>query len=357
MMWSRRTQPLLGIDIGSHAIKLVRFAHSSQAYQLRELALLPLPPDVVVDGVIGDLPAVERLLRHLIKLERITDNNVALALSGHSVIVKKVHMVRMSEDELANAMPYEAEQHIPFDVYDVNTDFQILSAPETNPPRGGSMEVLLAAAKKGRVDELNQVARAANLKPAVIDVDTLALMNAFELNYPEAIDGHVIALVHLGASLMTVLIVKDGFSIFQRDMALGGNQYTGEIQKALGLSREEAEAVKFGVGAGTRAPEDVLAALQRVTEEVVAEIQRSFEFYLTSAGDEPIERVYLSGGSSRLKGLSQVLASRLQISVERLNPFRRVEIPEQSFSVDYVHDMGPIAAVAAGLALREKGDR
>ena len=176
---------------------------------------------------------------------------MALALSGHSVIVKKVQMVRMS-GRMANAMPYEAEQHIPFDVYDVNTDFQILSATDANPSRSGQMEVLLAAAKKGRVDELSQVARGANLSPAVIDVDMLALTNVFELNYPDEMDGHVISLVHLGASMMTVLIVKDGLSTFQRDIALGGNQYTAALQQALGLSREDAEAVKFGGLLGIR---------------------------------------------------------------------------------------------------------
>jgi type IV pilus assembly protein PilM len=356
-MWFQRAKPLIGIDIGSHAIKLVRFALSGNSYQLLDLALLPIPPDTVVDGVISDLPAVQGLLRHLIILEKITDKDVALALSGHSVIVKKVQMVRMSEEELANAMPYEAEQHIPFDVYDVNTDFQILSPTEANSNSNAQMEVLLAAAKKGRVDELSQVARGANLNPMVIDVDMLALINAFELNYLDEMDGHVISLVHLGASMMTVLIVKDGLSTFQRDIALGGNQYTAALQKALGLSREDAEAVKLGGLPWTQAQADVLTVLRSVTEEVVAEIQRSFEFYLASAGDEPIERLYLSGGSSRIKGLSQVLASRLKLSVELLNPFRRIDIPEKLFAVDYVHDVGPMTAVAAGLALRQKGDR
>ena len=242
-MWFRRTKPLIGIDIGSHAIKLVRFALTGSSYQLLDLALLPIPPDAVVDGVIGDLPAVQGMLRRLITLQNITDNDVALALSGHSVIVKKVQMVRMSEEELANAMPYEAEQHIPFDVYDVNTDFQILSATDANPNRSGQMEVLLAAAKKGRVDELSQVARGANLSPAVIDVDMLALINAFELNYPDEMPGHVVCLVHLGASMMTVLILKDGLSIFQRDIGLGGNQYTAALQKALDLSLGDAQLV------------------------------------------------------------------------------------------------------------------
>jgi type IV pilus assembly protein PilM len=356
-MWFRRTKPLIGIDIGSHAIKLVRFALTGGSYQLLDLALLPVPPDTVVDGIIGDLPAVQSMLRRLITLERIAGKDVALALSGHSVIVKKVQMVRMSEEELANAMPYEAEQHIPFDVYDVNTDFQILSANDTNPNRSGQMDVLLAAAKKGRVDELQQVALGANLIPAVIDVDMLALINAFELNYPDEIDGHVISLVHLGASMMTVLIVKDGLSTFQRDIALGGNQYTAALQKGLGLSREDAEAVKLGGRPWEGARADVPAVLRAVTEEVVAEIQRSFEFYLASSGDDPIERLYLSGGSSRIKGLSQVLASRLNLPVESLNPFRRIDIPEKLFAVDYVHEMGPMAAVAAGLALRQKGDR
>jgi type IV pilus assembly protein PilM len=356
-MWFRRTKPLIGIDIGSHAIKLVQFALTGNSYQLLALALLPVPPDIVVDGVIGDIPAVQGMLRRLIALEKITEKDVALALSGHSVIVKKVQMVRMTEDELANAMPYEAEQHIPFDVYDVNTDFHILDPAEATPSRSGQMEVLLAAAKKGRVDELSQVARGANLSPAVIDVDMLALINAFELNYPDEMHGHVVSLVHLGASMMTVLIVKDGLSTFQRDIALGGNQYTAALQTALGVRREDAEAMKLGGRPWNQAQTDVFAVLRRVTEEVVAEIQRSFEFYLASAGDEPIERLYLSGGSSRIKGLSQVLASRLKLPVEPLNPFRRIAIPEKLFAVDYVYDIGPMAAVAAGLALRQKGDR
>jgi len=215
---------------------------------------------------------------------------------------------------------------------------------------------LLAAAKKGRVDELSLVAHGANLIPVVIDVDMLALINGFELNYPEDSLGHVISLVHLGASMMTVLVLKDGLSIFQRDSTVGGAQYTATLQQALGLSLEDAEAVKLGVRPWNRAPTEMLSVLRRATEEVIAEIQRSFEFYLASTGNEPVEMVYLSGGSSRLKGLSQVLAARLKVPVELLNPFRQIDIPEKLFDVDYVHDLGPMAAVAAGLALRHKGD-
>jgi type IV pilus assembly protein PilM len=185
----------------------------------------------------------------------------------------------------------------------------------------------------------------------------LALINAFELNYRAEVVGQVIALVHIGASMMTVLIVKDGLSTFQRDIPLGGNQYTAALQKAFGLSREDAEAVKLGARPGDLAQADMLAVLRAVTEELIAEIQRSFEFYLAGAGDEPIERLYLSGGSSRMQGLSQVLASRFNLPAEPLNPFRCIEIPEQLFAIDYVHDMGPMAVVAAGLALRRKGDR
>jgi type IV pilus assembly protein PilM len=356
-MWFRRATPLIGIDIGSHAIKLVRLRVNAGAFQLLNLAMLPIPPDIVADGVISDVPAVQGLLRRLIGLEKISQRDAALALSGHSVIVKKVQIVRMSEDELANAMPYEAEQHIPFDVYDVNTDFQILDSRSAADAKGGQMEVLLAAAKKGRVEELSLVAQGANLNPVVIDVDMLALLNGFELNYPDDVRGHVIALIHLGASMMTVLIVRDGLSIFQRDIALGGNQYTAALQQLLGLSHEEAEAIKWGGRPWNFAQSDVLAVLRQVTEEVVTEIRRSFEFYLSSTGEEPIEVVYLSGGCSRLKGLSQVLSSRLQLPVQLLDPFRRIAIPEKAFDTSYVHDIGPMAAVAVGLAIRHKGDR
>lgn len=356
-MWFGRTKRLIGIDIGSHAIKLVRLSPAGGSFQLLNLGLLPLPPDAVADGVISDIAAVQAALQQLITLEKIAEKEVALALSGHSVIVKKVQMVRMAEEELVSAMPYEAEQHIPFDVYDVNTDFQILDAHDGGSSRSGQMEVLLAAAKKGRVEELCRVAQGANLEPAVIDVDMLALINGFELNYPEAIHRQVISLIHLGASMMTVLILKDGLSIFQRDITLGGNQYTATVQKRLALNREDAEALKLGGRPWSQSQAEVFVALHTVTEEVVIEIQRSFEFYRASAGDQPIEKAYLSGGCAGIKGLSQILSSRLKLPVELLNPFRRIDIPEKLFDADYVSDMGPMAAVAVGLAIRQKGDR
>jgi type IV pilus assembly protein PilM len=352
-----RTKPLIGIDIGSHAIKLVRLSRAGDSFQLLNLGLLPLPPDAVVDGVISDIPAVQARLQRLVTGEKIAERKVALALSGHSVIVKKIQIVQMSEEELANAMPYEAEQHIPFDVYDVNTDFQILDAHDKGSSRSGQMEVLLAAAKKGRVEELCRVAEGANLEPAVIDVDMLALMNGFELNYPEATHGQVISLIHLGASMMTVLILKNGLSLFQRDIPFGGNQYTAALQNALAVSREEAEALKLGGRPRNQWQGDVLAALRAVTEEIVIEIQRSVEFYRASAGDEPIDTVYLSGGCAGMKGLCEILAARLKLPVERVNPFRRIDIPERLFDVDYVSEMGPMAAVAVGLAIRQKDER
>jgi type IV pilus assembly protein PilM len=352
----RRAKPLIGIDIGSHAIKLVRFGLASGSFQLLNLALLPLPPNTVTDGVISDIPAVQAALQQLIRLEKIPDRDVALALSGHSVIVKKVQMVRMSPEELANAMPYEAEQHIPFDVYDVNTDFQILTPAEAAGSRSGQMEVLLAAAKKGRVEELYQVAQGAKLNPVVIDVDMLALINGFELNYPEVIHGHVISLIHLGASMMTVLVLKGGLSTFQRDIPLGGNQYTAALQQGLDVGYEEAEGLKLGGRPWQSSQAQVFTALRSVTEEMVIEIQRSFEFYLASAGDDPIEQVYLSGGCASLVGISQLLTSRLKLPVELLNPFRRITIPEATFDADYVLTSGPMAAVAVGLAIRQKGD-
>jgi type IV pilus assembly protein PilM len=356
-MWFQRAKPLVGIDIGSHAIKLVHFSHAGGQFQLLNLAMVPIPPDTVVDGAINQPMVIQDTLRRLTKLEKITAKDVALALSGHSVIVKKVQMVQMSEEELANAMPHEAEQHIPFDVYDVNTDFQILEVSDRPGGRSGQMDVLLAAAKKERVEELSRVAQAANLRPAVIDVDTLALMNVFELNYPDEMSGQVISLVHLGASTMTVLILKDGMSTFQRDIAIGGNQFTAELQKAFALNREAAEAVKLGAQADALPQSEVLAVLHKMTHEVVAEIQRSFAFYLASAAEEAIGKVYLSGGCARMKGLDQLLAMRLRLPVEILNPFRYVAVPETLFDTAYVQAMAPMVAVAAGLALRQKGDR
>ncbi|HXH08289.1 MAG TPA: type IV pilus assembly protein PilM [Alphaproteobacteria bacterium] len=356
-MWFQRAKTLIGIDIGSHAIKLVRFGLAGARHQLLNVAMLPLPPATMVDGAIAKPFAVQDTLRRLLTLEKITEKNVALALSGHSVIVKRVQMVRMTEKELVNAIPFEAEQHIPFEAADVNTDFQILDSPSRGNDRGNHMEVLLAAAKRDRIDELSRVARAVNLRPVVVDVDMLALINCFALNHQEEVGGHVVSLVHIGASMMTVLIVKDGLSTFQRDIPFGGNQYTAALQKAFNLQAEDAEAMKLGSLAGSRSQPEMLTVLQRVTEEGIAEIQRSFDFYLASAGDEPIEKVYLSGGCARMKGLAQVLAARLRLPVDMIAPFRQVEVADAHFDGDYVRDIGPMMAVAAGLALRRQDER
>jgi type IV pilus assembly protein PilM len=319
--------------------------------------MFPLPPDTVIDGAIANPVAVEEALRHLLALEEINDKGAALALSGYSVIVKRVQMVRMTEEELVDAIPFEADQHIPFDIADVNLDFQILHGLARGNSRGNQMEVLLAAAKKDRVEEISRVARAISLHPLVVDVDMLALINCFELNHPEAIEGHVVSLVHIGASMMTVLILQNGVSAFQRDIPFGGSHYTAAFQKTFALNPEDAEAVKLGGKAVRRPQSELLSVLQRVTDDAVAEIQRSFDFYLASAGDEPIERVFLSGGCARMKGLVQVLTTRLKLPVETLDPFRAVDVPEQQFDADYVRDIAPMVAVAAGLAIRRKGDR
>ncbi len=354
-MWSRRAKSLVGLDIGSHAMKLVHLASDGRRFQLLKLGMFPIPPHAIVDGAITDTAAIQGALRRLVAMEKLADKDIALALSGHSVIVKKVRMVRMSAEELANAIPYEAEQHIPFDVYDVNIDFQILDSQDAGNGKGGQMDVLLVAAKKGRVQELARVAQAAQLRPAVVDVDMLALINCFEQNYPEEVSGRVLSLVHIGASLMTVLVLKDGLSTFQRDITFGGNHYTAAVQKAFALSREDAEAVKLGVKEAQGSRAEVLAVLHRVTDDAVTEIKRSFEFYVASAADEPIEKVYLSGGCARMKGLAQLLNSRLGLSVEVLDPFRYIGAPERLFDAGYVREMGPMAAVAVGLAMRRKG--
>jgi type IV pilus assembly protein PilM len=356
-MWSRRAKPLVGVDIGSHAVKLVRLSLAGRRFQLLNLGVIPLPTDAVIDGTIAEASAIQESLRRLVTMEELSTRDVALGLSGHSVIVKKVRMARMTEDELASSMSYEAEQYIPFDVYDVNIDFQILQSGEARNERDPQMDVLLVAAKKGRVEELNRVAQAVQLRPIVVDVDMLALMNCFEFNYPDELRGRVISLVHVGASLMTVLILKDGLSAFQRDIALGGNQYTAALQKALGISREDAEGRKLGVAGDPHVSTDVLGVLRATTEDVVTEIRRSFEFYLGSAGDEPIEQVYLSGGCARMKGLGQLLSKSLRLPVELLDPFRQIDVPEKRFDPDFVRDLAPMAAVAVGLAMRRKDDR
>lgn len=340
---------VIGLDIGASSVKVVQLQQTKKGTELKAFGMLPLAPEVIVDGAIMDAEVVVDTIQKATKQFKTKGKYAAISVSGHSVIVKKIVVADMSRDELANAIETEAQQYIPFDIEDVNVDFQILETDGA--PEEGEMPILLVAVKKEKVDEHIELVREANLDPLVVDVDAFAVENAYELNYEIDAD-LVVGLVDIGAGTMNINILQDGVSSFVRDISIGGDHYTEAIQKEFNVNFDVAERLKRGQLVEGIAQEDVLAIVNTVSDDIAVEIQRSFDFFRASTMDVAIDKLYLSGGCSLFGGIDRFFEEKLGVEVEILNPFRNIKINPRKFDVDYIESIAPQAAVAVGLALR-----
>jgi type IV pilus assembly protein PilM len=270
------------------------------------------------------------------------------------VIVKKISLPVMTAQELAESIHWEAEQYIPFDIQDVNLDYQVLDPGGADGK--GNMEVLLVAAKKEKIADYTGVIAQAGRTAVVVDVDAFALQNAFELNY--GLDAALVTvLLNAGASATNVNIVVGEQSIFTRDISLGGNAYTEAVQRELNLPFEAAEEAKRGHPVEGVSFEDVRPVLRATTENVLLEIQKTFDFFRTTTGYDRIDRVMLCGGASRVDGFAEALHERFGAPVDMLNPFKTVELDAARLGIERPADAAPTAAVAVGLAVRRVADR
>jgi type IV pilus assembly protein PilM len=350
----RKTKPIVGLDIGSSAVKVVELRRSGQSLKVVGFGMEPVPSDTIVDGAIIDAAAVADAVARALDASRTKTKDVVASLSGNAVIVKKINLPVMTEAELSESIHWEAEQYIPFDIQDVNLDYQILS---TRPGDGkGSMEVLLVAAKKDRITDYTDVINKTGRTPVVVDVDAFAVQNAYEANY-DIEPGAVVALLNIGASGVNINIVSGDQSLFTRDISMGGNAFTEAIQKELGLPFDSAERVKKGEPMDGVDPADVTSILRTVTENLLLEIQKTFDFFKATAASDRIDRVLVSGGTSRVDGFVDRLAERFGTPVELFDPFRRIQFDAKHFGIERAEDVAPTSAVAVGLALRRAGDR
>jgi type IV pilus assembly protein PilM len=350
-----KSKSVVGLDIGSSAVKAVELKSAGKGYKVVAFAIEPVPPDSIVDGAIIDGGAVADAIRRLFENKAFKTKEVAASLSGNAVIVKKISLPVMTEAELAESIYWEAEQYIPFDIQDVNLDYQILST-STAAEAQGTMDVLLVAAKKEKIADYTGVISQAGRVPVVVDVDAFALQNAFEINYglePE----QVVVLLNAGASAININIMSGEQSLFTRDISVGGNAYTEAVQKELNLPFDSAEQAKKGMPVEGVNPDDVRPVLQTMTENVMLEIQKTFDFYKASATSDRIDRIVLSGGACRVEGFSEALSERFGSAVETFDPFRKITFEPAKLGITEPEALAPSAAVAVGLALRRAGDR
>ena len=350
-----KSKSIVGLDIGSTSVKVVECECRSKGVELQHLGVAPLPPEAIVQGAFLNSGAIVDAIRQAVETAGVKTRNVATAVSGHSVIVKKISLPVMTREELDESIHWEAEQYIPFDINEVNLDFQILDSGENE----GQMDVLLVAAKKDLIDDYVHVITEAGLNPAVIDVAAFAISNSFAANYEIAQD-EVVALVNIGSQVVNINILASGVPAFTRDISTGGSVYTEEIQKSLSVSWEEAERMKIGSSSSEESqevvPQEVETAMRSVTDTVLGEISRSLDFFAATSAESRISRVFLSGGGSKVSGLEAAFQGKTNLPVERLNPLARV-LPSSRFEPEYLEDVGAALGVGVGLALRKVDDQ
>lgn len=342
---------VLGIDIGTSSIKMLELEESKGGFRLKNFGIAPLPNDSIVNGSILNHDAVTSTVKQIVSNLKVKTKDTVASISGHPVIIKKITMPLTTDEELEESINFEAEQYIPFDLEEVNVDFQILEVQEE---KADQMNVMLVAAKKVMINEYTKVLIDAGMKPIILDVDVFALENAFEINYPLE-ENKNIALVDIGASSININIIKNGISAFTRDVFLGGNHITEELQKKLGVSFEEAEALKTGRGIDSVDLGEVEDTIRKGCENIASEIHKTLDFY-NSTAYEGVDSMYLSGGCVKIADLKAIIEEKANIPTEIIDCLKNIKYDESAFDPEYIKEITPLASVVVGLALRRLGD-
>jgi len=352
-MFLSKKKNVIGLDIGCSSIKLVELKEDKNGFKLQNLAISTLPPEAIVDGALMDSVTIIDAIRDAIAASKTKTKDVVTSVSGHSVIVKKISLPFMTEAELEESIQWEAERYIPFDINDVNIDFQIFGSTPENPE---VMDVVLVAAKKDIINDHVSVIMESGLNPVIIDIDSFALENMLAINY-EINKEETFAVANVGASITNINIIKNNLSAFTRDIFKGGNQITEEIQRQLHVDHEEAENIKVGTKIDLTSQPIIQNVLKAAAESLALEIGNSIDFFQSTSTYEKIAKLYLSGGGSKIKDFDIILQQQIGVPVEVVNPFKKIEYSGRNFDLEYLREIGPIMAVGVGLASRKVGDR
>ena len=337
---------VVGIDIGSHAVKICQMKRTDKRYTIVALGSTVLPEGAVDDGTLNEPEVVGAAISALLKNLKIRNKKVGISISGYSVIVKKINLAVMDEEKLEDYIMAEAEQYIPFDIDDVYIDFQDLHTSSGNADR---TDVMLVAAKKEIVNDFLSMLENIGLTPVLVDVDGFALENTYEANYPK---GENVALVDIGASKMNINILSQGISVVARDIVVGSRQLTEQIQNALDMEFDEAEAIKLGNKKVVDQVKKIEGIFSSTCTQWVLEIKKAIDLYHANHPNYPLQRLMLSGGGSKVAGLVDFLKEETGLEVELFNPFTNMSYDTKLIDKEYIAQVGPEMAIATGIALR-----
>jgi type IV pilus assembly protein PilM len=347
-LFKRKKRPqVVGLDIGSAFAKAVELRPVGNDFELAGFGMAQVPHGAIEGGEIKQAAGVQTAIRQALEQGRIQATEAVISMSGGSVIAKRVTLPKMSEAELAESIRWEAEQHIPFDIEDVELDFQVLRQ------EGPQLEVMLVAVKKGKVQSYVDVVAEAGLNVGVVDVDIFALETQYEYNHQG--EKEVVALVNIGHETTNTNILQGGVNVYARDVFVGGKQYAATLAQRFDLSPQDADALVRGKQ-GQVSWAEIEPVLDLVSQELGQEIQRTLDYFGTTAEHERIQRIHLSGGCALIPGLQDFLSSQWGIEVAPADPFKRIKLGS-GLNADVVQKLAPLAAVATGLAMRYPDDR
>lgn len=346
LLSAKKEQFPVGLDIGSHSIKICQVAKSGDDFKLLSLGSSKLPEGAVEDGILQEPEEVANIIKSLFKNLKLKEKRVAISISGYSVIVKKINLAVMEEADLDEYIQTEVGQYIPFDIEDVFLDYQDL---HTNTEDYDRTDIMLVAAKKEVVEGYLSMLQSAGLKVVIVDIGGFALENIYDTNY--SLNENVV-LVDIGATKMSINIVSQGISVLARDVVVGSRQLTDQIQNRFGITIEEAEGLKMGYEPVEEKQKDLDEIYANTCTQWALELKKAIDLYYTNNPDMTLNKIILSGGGSRIQGLDQFFAEEIGLQVEQLNPFAKIKADSKNIDQTYLNYIGPEMAIALGLAIR-----
>lgn len=344
------SKKIIGLDIGSSSIKLAEMTVNKNGAVLDNFAFIQSPAQAMNNGEITDSLLISEAIKTAFKENGFRNKKACVGLSGTAVIVKKISIPKVESKNLAEQVQYEAAQYLPFDISQVTLDYHKLSFSQN----AANTDLLVVAAQNEFILSYLEAVNRAGLRGQILDVGSLALANIFELNYGKTAEP--VAVFNFGSNITNFLVLLQGEVIFSRDIPVGGFHFTNEISKNMGVTFEEAEALKISQGTKQEVPEETRTYMNIALDHVTEEIRNSIDFYTATANGLLINRAYFTGGASLTLGLVDHLIETIKLPFEVLNPYLRVKSGNKKLTANYLQQISPFVGIAFGLGLRKSGD-
>jgi len=358
MFGLKREKALVGLDIGSHAVKAVelrvRKKGKADFFEVARIGYEPLPHEAIVEGTIIDAAAVSETIRRLFDKSKIVNKDVVISISGNSVIIKRISLPAMEKEELAESIVWEAKHNIPYPYEETHVDYAILRpAAGTD---GQNLEILLVAAKKDKIASYSGVVEQARKNLEAVEVDAFALTNALEVNYPDDFQDKITALLNVGASVTTIVICERGVPQLFRDLSIGGSYFVENIRKDFNVDPADAEDLLRGAPSKAVPDYDLEALLGVNVKSLLEEVEKTFTFFeAEDKAQKKIEQIFLCGGLANLKNMAGAFEQKFGVKTILFDPFRAVFYNEKKLNPVYYQEMATFFGVATGLATRQRG--